>query len=47
VAVLVNERRSAGHHTVVFEAANLPSGVYLAVLHAGEMRHVQRLLLMK
>jgi hypothetical protein len=47
VATLVNERRGAGHHTVVFEAANLPSGIYFAVLQAGEVRQIRRLILMK
>lgn len=47
VATLVNERRAAGTHTVVFEAANLPSGVYFSVLNVGETRLVRRLVLMK
>jgi len=47
VATLVNGRREAGAHTVVFDAANLPSGVYFSILQAQEVRQVQRLLLMK
>lgn len=47
VAVLVNERHRAGHHSVVFEAPHLPSGVYFAVLLVDETRAMQRLLLMK
>jgi hypothetical protein len=47
VATLINERRNAGVHSVVFEAANLPSGVYFSVLQAGEVRQVRRLTLMK
>jgi len=47
MATLVNERRSAGKHVVVFEAANLPSGVYFAVLQAGEVRLTRQLLFMK
>jgi len=47
IATLVDGIRPAGHHTVVFDAKNLPSGVYFAVLQAGEVRQVQRLLLMR
>jgi len=34
VAVLVDEARSAGHHEVRFDAANLPGGLYLLRLDA-------------
>ena len=47
IATLINERRAAGTHTVVFDAANLPSGVYFSVLKVGEARLVRRLVLMK
>jgi len=47
VATLVNERRSAGAYTVVFDATHLPSGVYFYVMQAGEVRQVRRLVLMK
>lgn len=47
VATLVNERRAAGTHTVVFDAAHLPSGVYFSVLNVGDVRLVRRLVLMK
>ena len=47
VATLVNERRATGTHSVVFEAANLPSGVYFSVLNVGEVKLVRRLVLMK
>jgi PKD repeat protein len=47
VATLVNGRREAGAHTVVFDAANLPSGVYFSILQVQEVRQVPRLLLMK
>jgi len=35
VASLVNEAKSAGSHTVNFNANNLPSGIYIARLQAG------------
>jgi hypothetical protein len=47
VATLVNDRREAGSNLVVFKVTNLPSGIYLAALQAGEVRLVQRLVLMK
>jgi hypothetical protein len=47
VATLVNAPRPAGVHTVRFEAANLPSGIYFSVLQAGEVRQIRRLILMK
>jgi len=47
VATLVNQRRQAGNHLAVFDAANLPSGVYFSVLNVGEVKLVRRLVLMK
>jgi hypothetical protein len=47
VATLVNERRTAGNHSVVFDASQMPSGVYFSVLNVGEVKLVRRLVLMK
>jgi len=47
VATLVDERRRAGTHTVTFNAANLPGGVYFAVLKVGEVKQTRRLILLK
>ncbi|MDZ7359786.1 MAG: discoidin domain-containing protein [candidate division KSB1 bacterium] len=47
VITLVHARRGAGLHTAVFDATNLPSGLYFSVLQAGEVRRVQRLLFIK
>ncbi|MGH7598227.1 MAG: fibronectin type III domain-containing protein [bacterium] len=47
VATLVNRYQEAGEHRVTFKAAKLPSGTYFAVLKAGEVTRVQRMILMK
>jgi len=47
VATLVDEQKSAGEHTVNFTPKNLPSGLYFAVLKAGEARLVQRMIYAK
>jgi len=47
IATLVNEVCEAGNHTATFEASRLTSGIYFAVLQAGEVRQVRRLVYMK
>lgn len=47
VAVLADGVRTAGRHTVAFEAASLPSGVYLYRLEAGPFSEVRRMTLLK
>lgn len=47
VAVLVNEERMAGMHTVHFNAAALPSGTYLYRLQANGTVFSRKMLLMK
>jgi len=47
VKMLVNERQSAGSHSVRFSAANLPSGVYFYRLDAGTYHDTKKLLLLK
>ncbi len=37
IATLINGELSSGEHTVVFNAANLPSGVYIYRLNVGQM----------
>ena len=44
---LVNDRESAGVHSVRFNASNLPSGVYLYRLQAGNYSDTKKLLLLK
>jgi photosystem II stability/assembly factor-like uncharacterized protein len=47
VQTLVNERQSAGIHSVIFDARDLSSGVYFYRLQAGNYRASKKLLLLK
>lgn len=47
VSQLVNENQPAGNYTVIFDASNLTSGVYIYRLQAGSYSKVRRLLLVK
>ena len=47
VATLVSATLDAGHYTVNFTADNLPSGIYLYTLTAGEFSQTQKMLLLK
>ena len=47
VATLLNEEKSAGRYTAVFNAAGLSNGVYFARLTAGSRTITQRMLLVK
>ena len=47
VAILVDQSKSAGHHTVRFGAGDLPSGVYAYRLQAGDKTIVRTMLLVK
>ena len=47
VATLVNRNLSAGRHTISFDGANLPSGVYLYRLEANNFSAEKKMLLMK
>ena len=47
VATLVDRYQERGIYHVTFNARKLPSGVYFAVLQAGDVRQVQRMLLTK
>jgi hypothetical protein len=42
-----DEMRTAGGHTVEFDAAGLPSGVYFYRIHAGSFTAMQKMVLMK
>ena len=47
VATLVDERLAAGEHRVTWQPHNLPGGVYLYRLQAGEYREVKKMVLMR
>jgi hypothetical protein len=47
VATLINKEQSAGKYSVDFNAANLPSGVYLYRLQVGELVQTRKMTLIK
>jgi hypothetical protein len=47
IAMLLDEEVGAGYHEVRFDAASIPSGVYLCRLTAGEFVKAQRLVVLK
>ena len=47
VASLVDAEKESGYHTVVFNANNLPSGVYFYQLKAGSFIEIKKMILLK
>ena len=47
VAVVLNEEKESGFHTVDFNAASLPSGVYFCRLQAGSFLQTRKMILLK
>ena len=47
VATLVNKKQNAGNYEVVFNAGNLPSGIYFAKITAGTYSAVRKMMLVK
>ena len=47
VATLVNKEQSAGSYSIVFDAKELPSGIYIYSMQAGEFTSSRKFILMK
>ncbi len=47
VAVIVNEFRQAGNHTVVFDGDNLSSGIYFYSFESGDFKDTKKMTLIK
>ncbi len=47
IATLVNEKQEPGNHSVVFNAQNLPSGVYLYQLRASGLVQTKKMILLR
>lgn len=47
IKTLVNERKAAGSHEVMFESGNIASGVYLYTLEAGSVKKTKKMILLK
>jgi hypothetical protein len=47
VRTLVDVKQNAGSHNIIFQAADLPSGVYFYRLQAGAYSETKKLLLLK
>lgn len=47
VALLVNEQKAAGSHTVSFDAAELSSGIYIYRIHSAGFNQTRKMLLIK
>jgi hypothetical protein len=47
VAILLNEFRSAGTHTLQWDGSAMPTGVYFCHLRAGGFIHTERIILLK
>ena len=47
IATLVNEYREAGRYSINFDASNMPSGVYIYKLQAGDFTQTRKMTLLK
>lgn len=47
IAVLVNKKMSAGLHTISWNAIDMPSGVYLYKISAGDFSEIKKMVLLK
>jgi len=44
---VVDSWQGAGEHEVLFDGSEMPSGIYLYSLEAGDIREVRRMVLLK
>jgi len=47
VALLLNEEKTAGVHTLTFNSESLPSGVYFYKLQAGSYTQTKKMILLR
>jgi len=47
IRMLVNEEQNAGEYTVLFDGSDLPAGIYLIKLHAGEYSETVKIIIMR
>ena len=47
ISTLVNDLKSAGTHSAIFNASNLPSGIYYYTITAGSFTETRRMVLLK
>jgi surface antigen len=47
MATLVNEQKESGHYSVIWNALNIPSGVYFYRMQAGSFTQTKRILLLR
>ncbi|NQT26937.1 T9SS type A sorting domain-containing protein [candidate division KSB1 bacterium] len=47
ITQLLNEKRDAGNYAILFDGSNLPSGIYMYKLRAGQYQQVRKMILLK
>jgi glucuronoarabinoxylan endo-1,4-beta-xylanase len=47
VATLVNQEQASGKYRVEFNAGNIPSGIYIYMLNAGNYKETKKMMLLK
>ena len=47
VSLLINDQMGAGYHETIFNAENLPSGIYIYRLTAGQFISTKKMILLR